>query len=170
MRPLDAVFGHVTLRSAVGVVRWPAPVSNGNAERFASDPTAPSSVKVQVVVDVVHPIKCPLAMTAVGPRIVLLAVVLADDPIVKVKAFPALAKDQVPVLVDATPSVGVSVHEEAVVLVALGTVPAAALVALVPPTEIGTAEVRADAKLAPLGVARKVATPVPKPLRLLTPT
>ena len=53
-------------------------------------------------------------------------------------ATPELNSDRVPVEVLATPSDGVSVQDEADVLVAFGMVPAAALVAFVPPFAMGT--------------------------------
>ena len=95
------------------------------------------SVSVHVVVAVVHPTKCPVAMTAVGPSIVLL-VVLGDDPMVNVPAPVALPKAKVPVVFAGLPIVGVIVQDAADVLVALGTAPTAVLVAFVPPLEMVT--------------------------------
>ena len=73
-----------------------------------------------------------LAITAVGPSIVLV-VVDGEDPTVNVPLPVALAKVSVPVLVAATPKVGVIVHEDAVVDVVFGIAPTTALVAFVPP-------------------------------------
>jgi hypothetical protein len=67
---------------------------------------------------------------------VLLADIPAAGANVNVKAFDALFIASVPVVVLATPRVGVAVQDDAVPDVAFGTVPAAALVAFVPPLAI----------------------------------
>jgi hypothetical protein len=100
--------------------------------------TTPESVRVQVVLVVAQSSKWPLVGTDIGPTIVFDALMAAAAAIVNVNALDALSKPNEPVVVLATPRVGVAVQDDAVVLVALGIVPAAALVALVPPLPIAT--------------------------------
>jgi len=102
------------------------------------DVRSPESVNWQVVLVVEQERRWLLVGTALGPAMVLEALMPAAPAMVKAKAFEALSRVREPVVVLATPKVGVAVHEDAVVLEALGIVPAAALVAFNPPAEIGT--------------------------------
>lgn len=71
----------------------------------------PESVSVQVVLVVTQFKRSPSAGTDTGPTRVLEAVIAAAAPTVKVKALEALSNPIVPLVVLATPSVGVAVKE-----------------------------------------------------------
>jgi hypothetical protein len=129
-REARAIFDSVLFEPLIVLlvkVCVPASVTTFDARIFAS-------AKVQITPDVEHSTRSPFVGAVAKKATVLLAVAELFSVVEKAAALSARITS--PATLPATPNVGVAVQLAAEELVALGTVPAAALVAFVPPWAI----------------------------------
>jgi len=108
----------------VDPAKWQRPIP-GEAALTTLAATTPESVTTQVVLVVVQSSRCPVVGTAVGPVIVLEAVIPVADASVKVNAFEAFRSPTLPVVVLATPRTGVDVRLGTPLELVFGTEPLA---------------------------------------------